>query len=111
MFCCYCVNLLQKSWEFIYFLRKLVPLSGAPYKIESGGHVGGRTAPLWFGLYKCSSKTSSLNSKGKQERTNTSLLSVNVKTNTKADKHRVEQSEYDNKQVGQIMSNTEQKNK
>lgn len=54
-------------------------------------------------------KTSSLNSKSKQERANTSLLSVNIKTNTTADKHRVEQTGYDNKQVDQIMSNTEQK--
>ncbi len=36
------------------------------------------------------------------------LLSVNIKTNKTADKHRVEQTVYDNKEVGQIMSNTGQ---
>lgn len=61
-------------------------------------------APLRFAFYKCRSKKKKLNSKSKQGGTNTSLLPVNIKTNTKADKHRVEQPEYDNKQVGQIMS-------
>lgn len=80
-------------------------------KYEHGAHAAGIHSPSLpaFVHYKCSSTSSSLNKKSKQERTNTSLLSVNIKTNTKADKHRVEQTGYDSKQVGQIMSNAEQK--
>ena len=55
-------------------------------KYEQVNMSGMHSSSLCFGLYKCSSKNSSLNSKSKQERTNTSLLSVNIKTNTKADK-------------------------
>lgn len=95
--------------ELVYLFRN-ISLSVEFHILHEEGNILRKTELLslvWS--VRVQQQTSSLNSKSKHERTNTSFLSVNTETNTKADKHKVEQTGYDNKQVGQIMSNRKQK--